>query len=72
MKQYQVFYWLKMNNHEYLRHMFVTAPNAREACKVCKEEVKKQTGRNAFRPTTKAPTEAELARWEKVHSLIID
>ncbi len=55
MKNYQVFYWIKKNRHEYLEHMFVMASNAKEACKICKEQVKEQSGRNAFRPTTKAP-----------------
>jgi hydroxymethylpyrimidine/phosphomethylpyrimidine kinase len=55
MKSYQVFYWIKKNRHEYLEHMYVIAPNAKEACRICKEQVKEQTGRNAFRPTTKAP-----------------
>lgn len=55
MKNYQVFYWIKKNHHEYLEHIFVSANNAKEACQICKERVKAQTGRNAFRPTTKAP-----------------
>jgi hypothetical protein len=55
MKNYQVFYWIKKNRHEYLCHMFVAAQNAKEACKICKEQVLLQTGRNAFRPTTKVP-----------------
>lgn len=55
MKSYQVFYWIKKNRHEYLNHMFVSANNAKEACKICKEQVFQQTARNAFRPTTKAP-----------------
>ena len=55
MKSYQVFYWIKKNRKEYLEHMFVSANNAKEACQVCKEQVYKQTGRNAFRPSTKAP-----------------
>ncbi len=54
-KQYQVFYWIKKNGKEYLNHMYVMADNAKGACKICKEQVKSQTGRNAFRPTTKAP-----------------
>ena len=53
MKNYQVFYWIKKNSREYLDHMFVSANNAKEACRICKEQVKEQTGRNAFRPTTK-------------------
>lgn len=55
MKTYQVFYWIKKNRKEYLEHMFVAANTAKEAAHVCKQQVKEQTGRNAFRPTTKAP-----------------
>jgi hypothetical protein len=54
-KTYQVFYWIKKNRHEYLEHMFVPANNAKDACRICKELVKERTGRNAFRPSTKAP-----------------
>lgn len=61
MKNYQVFYWIKKNSHEYLEHMFVSANNAKDACRICKEQVKEQTGRNAFRPTTKAPDVSEYA-----------
>lgn len=59
MKNYQVFYWIKKNSREYLEHMFVSANNAKDACRICKEQVKEQTGRNAFRPTTKAPDVSE-------------
>lgn len=55
MKKYQVFYWIKKNNREYLNHMYIVANTAKEAMQVCKQQVKEQTGRNAFRPTTKAP-----------------
>lgn len=55
MKNYQVFYWIKKNRHEYLEHMFVSADSAKDACRICKERVKEQTGCNAFRPTTKVP-----------------
>ena len=55
MKIYQVFYWIKKNRREYLKHMFVIANTAKEATKVCKQQVKKQTGRKALRPTTKVP-----------------
>ena len=55
MKTYQVFYWIKKSRREYLEHMFVAANNAKEATQVCKQQVKEQTGRNAFRPTTKVP-----------------
>lgn len=54
-KTYQVFYWIKKNRHEYLEHMFVAANNAKDACRICKEQVKEKTGRNAFRPSTKVP-----------------
>lgn len=55
MKTYQVFYWIKKNGREYLNHMYVAANTAKEATQVCKQQVREQTGRNAFRPTTKAP-----------------
>ena len=29
MKNYQVFYWIKKNRHEYLEHIFVSANNER-------------------------------------------
>lgn len=69
MKNYQVFYWIKKNNREYLNHMFVSADNAKEACKVCKQQVKEQTGRNAFRPTTKAP---DLSEYKGNHNFVIE
>lgn len=59
-KDYQVFYYIKANRTETLNHMFVRASNSREACKKCKEEVFKQTGKNAFRPTTKCPEQIKL------------
>ena len=40
MKNYQVFYWIKKNRHEYLSHMFVSADSAKDACRICKEMVK--------------------------------
>lgn len=58
MKNYQVFYWIKKDSREYLKHMFVSANTAKDACRICKEMVKVKTGRNAFRPTTKAPASA--------------
>lgn len=44
MKNYQVFYWIKKNSHEYLEHMFVSANTSKDACRICKEQVKEQTG----------------------------
>lgn len=61
MKNYQVFYWIKKNSREYLEHMFVSANSSKDACRICKEQVKEQTGRNAFRPTTKAPDASQYA-----------
>lgn len=55
-KTYQVFYYIKANGKETLHHIFISAANSKEACSKCKEIVKAQTGRNAFRPTTKAPS----------------
>ena len=55
MKIYHVFYWIKKNRSEHLYDMFVSAANKDEACKICREEVMKHTGRNALRPTTKDP-----------------
>lgn len=55
MKSYTVYYFLKANHQEYAHSMVVTAGNARGACKRCKELVYEQTGRNAFRPSTKKP-----------------
>lgn len=69
MKNYQVFYWIKKNNHEYLEYMFVTANNTKEACKLCKEQVRKQTGRNAFRPTTKAP---DIEQFRQLPHFVVD
>lgn len=69
MKNYQVFYWIKKNSHEYLEHMFVSANNAKEACKICKEHVKEQTGRNAFRPTTKVP---DLSQYKNLPHFVVN
>ena len=52
MKSYTVYYIVKANRQEYARSMVVTAGNAREACKRCKELVYEKTGRNAFCPST--------------------
>ena len=69
MKNYQVFYWIKTNSREYLEYMFVSANTAKDACRICKEQVKEQTGRNAFRPTTKAP---DLSIFERNPHFVVD
>lgn len=69
MKNYQVFYWIKKNSREYLEHMFVSANNAKDACRICKEQVKEQTGRNAFRPTTKA---LDVSQYANLPHFVVD
>lgn len=69
MKSYQVFYWIKKDSREYLEHMFVCANTAKDACRICKEQVKEQTGRNAFRPTTKAP---DVGLYEQLPHFVVD
>lgn len=69
MKTYQVFYWIKKNKREYLEHMYVSANTAKEAMQVCKQKVKEQTGRNAFRPTTKAP---DLSLYKGNPNFVVD
>ncbi len=71
-KCFQVFYWIKKNKKEYLKHMYIYAKNAKEACKKCKEEVKQQTGRNAFRATTKPYSENELDILRKYMRYVVD
>ena len=53
MKQYMVYFFVKANCTEFLAQRIVEAPNAKEACKVCKDWYHQKTGKNAFRPTTK-------------------
>ena len=69
MRNYQVFYWIKKNKKEYLEHMYVSANTAKEAAQVCKQQVKDQTGRNAFRPSTKAP---DLSLYAGNHNFVVD
>ena len=71
-KSYQVFYWIKRDRHEFLHHIFVNAENAREASNDAKAVVKEKTGRNAFRPTTKAPAPAELEALRKNSYYVVD
>lgn len=71
-KCYQVFYWIKKNRKEYLNHMYISAKNAKEACKKCKEEVKQQTGRNAFRASTKPYSKEELDLYRSTSYYVVD
>ena len=69
MEIYQVFYWIKKDKKEYLEHIYVSANNARDAVRVCKQRVREQTGRNAFRPTSKAP---DLSEYRGNPNFVID
>ncbi len=69
-KKYEVFYIIKMNGREQLHLMEIEAATAKEACAECKYRVREQTGRNAFRPTTKMSEDdinryyhGEVIRW---------
>jgi hypothetical protein len=53
MKNYDVRYWIKANRAEVEYSMIVFAKDAKEACRICKERVKENCGRNAFRPVAK-------------------
>ena len=53
MKNYDVRYWIKANRAEVEYSMIVFAKDAKEACQICKERVKENCGRNAFRPVAK-------------------
>ena len=53
MKNYDVRYWIKANRAEVEYSMIVFAKDAKEACKICKDRVKENCGRNAFRPVAK-------------------
>ena len=53
MKNYDVRYWIKANRAEVEYSMIVFAKDAKEACRICKDRVKENCGRNAFRPVAK-------------------
>ena len=65
-KFYQVFYIIKKNHKEELNHMFVFANNQKEAIGKCNEQVKLQTGKHAFRATTKTPFEVTTTNGRKI------
>lgn len=65
MKTYKVYFWIKANKFEYLRSMEIESTNAKEACKKVKDIVFETTGKNAFRPQTKAITEDEIKNYER-------
>ena len=51
MKTYIVKYEIKANRTAWDEEREVVARNAKEACQIVKQQVKEETGRNAFRPT---------------------
>lgn len=61
MKEYVVYFYVKANRTEYLCDVVVEAKTAVEACKLVKHWYHKKTGKNAFRPTTKKPTDTWYA-----------
>lgn len=65
-KCYQVFYIIKRHKKEELNHMFVYANNQKEAVRKCREQVKLQKGKNAFRATTKEPFEVTTISGRKI------
>ena len=53
MAKYTVTYYIKSGGREHECVMQVEADNAAEACKLVKDIVKEETGRNAFRAKAK-------------------
>lgn len=53
MKNYIVTYVIKANNKQTTHEVTVAAKNAKDACSLIKAQVKRETGRNAFRPVAK-------------------
>lgn len=55
MKKYDVYYVVKMNSTSYVYCLSVEAENAKEAKKQVVGTVYRESGRNAFTPSTKKP-----------------
>ena len=55
MKDYTVYFIIKKEAHGFLNQETVKAQNQRDAIKLVKEKIRKNTGRTAFRCTCKAP-----------------
>ena len=53
MRNYEVRYWIKADRTEVGCSMIVSANNAKEACKICKDCVKENFRWKAFRPVAK-------------------
>ena len=52
---YTVYFIIKKNCHGYLNQMGVTAKNQKEAVALVRDSVRRDSGRNAFSATCKAP-----------------
>lgn len=55
MKEYDVWYILKMNNHGYAKHVCVEAENKKEAFDAAEKAVQKLFNRHAFHKTLTPP-----------------
>ena len=60
MKQYTVYYVIKMNGTAYTYSLDTKAHTAKEAIANIKAYVYTETGRNAFTPCTSAPTNPKV------------
>lgn len=65
MKTYTIYFVIKANCTENYFYMNVEAKNQKEACQEVKNIIKKQTGRNAFRPSTTPFAHATPEEWKK-------
>ena len=52
-RMYEVSYIIKSNCQQTTHTRMVKAANAHSACQLVKQEVKRETGRNAFTPVAK-------------------
>lgn len=68
MKQYNVTYWIKANRTATPHMMTVEAQNGAAACKLVKESVKAETGRNAFRPAATQAIENDPITCKEAHA----
>lgn len=61
MKTYTVFYYIKSSGFETLcARTNIEARSAKEAKQICKQQVREEIGRNAFRPFIKIPDQEEI------------
>lgn len=60
MKEYTVYYVIKMNGHAYMYCLNAFAPNSATAVKRVRDHVFDETGRNAFTATTTPPKNPKI------------